>query len=279
MARGYDRVLVPIEDSPGSAAAVPWVDALPSRLVYLFRVAPVARGARPPTTVETPALLDLERIATRLRRPDREVEPLVVAGDPAERIVDAAADADLIVMATRARGAGGRALFGAVVDAVARRVPIPSLIVRGPAPDGTDAAIHRVVVPLDGSPLAEAALPQAERLAAAAGAALHLVRVVPVRAGTGNLLPTIEGANDLAARATAATYLAEIAARRLSPPVSTEVRAGVVSGELLAALAPGDVVAITSRGHAGLRRWLAGSVTETLVRAGSAPVLLVPLTQ
>jgi len=58
--------------------------------------------------------------------------------------------------------------------------PSPTESDRGPAPFGVaPVAVRHVVVPLDGSPFAERALPVAAWLAAAVGAGVHLVEVIP----------------------------------------------------------------------------------------------------
>ena len=88
-------------------------------------------------------------------------------------------DAGLIVMTTLGRGASGRSALGHVAGAVTRRSSIPVLIVRPKAEDtgGAQPVIQRLVVPLDGSPLAEMALPVIESLAKRLHLPVHLMAV------------------------------------------------------------------------------------------------------
>lgn len=281
----YDRILVPLDGTTLAEAALPFAELIPSTLVYLLRVAPGAEG-RANGVARTPAdrraLDQLQVVGERFRRQGREVEAIVFAGDPAKRIVEAAADVDLIVMATHGRGAGRRALYGGVADEVARWAPVPTLVARGGERPVGGPPITRLVVPLDGSALAEEALPAAVELASVLGVAIHLVRVVTpslmweALAGGGTLVDGRSTLDDAIADAT--SYLDE-QCRRLRGrdlAVTRDVRSGAPVSELMASFAPGDLVVLSSHGRSGSQRWLIGSVAETLVREAAVPVLLVP---
>lgn len=288
-----DRMLVPLDGSAAAEAALPFAALIPSRLVYLLAVEPgefaYRAGASGADRGETDQAAGTRHVREYLRRAaepfhhqGREVETIVFGGDPAERILEAAADVDLIVMATHGRGAVGRALFGGVADGVARRASAPTLVVRADEHPAAAPTVTRIVVPLDGSALAEEALPHAARLGAVLGVGLHLVRVAEAHlvwdtmAASALVTAAYEDALT-AARREATAYLADRirAVGGLGLPVSSEVRTGGPAAELLAALEPGDLVAMTSHGRGGVRRWLAGSVAEILVREAAAPVLLV----
>jgi len=141
---------------------------------------------------------------------------------------------------------------------------------------------RRVVVPLDGSELAERALPQAEDLARLASAPLHLVRVVDVTSllrGAYGLAVEYAAVDPLLRdeRAAAQDYLdrmaREVAARGFA--VTTELREGLASRELIDIGQPDDLVVMASHGRGGVARWFLGSVAEEVVRRSRAPVLLV----
>ena len=116
-------------------------------------------------------------------------------GDPAEQILQVARDlgVGMIVMTTRGRGAVERWAFGSVADVVTRTSPVPVFVIR-PRDGETEIApvIQRVVVPLDGSPLAEEALPTATSLARRLHVPVHLVtaidatKILPVE-----MMPTV----------------------------------------------------------------------------------------
>lgn len=141
----------------------------------------------------------------------------------------------------------------------------------------------RVIVPLDGSKTAEQVLTQATDLAKLSGAEVHLVRVADSRTleqigGEGMMWDagTISSLLEEEEQA-AITYVQEVASRLKAENVeaTTEVRRGPVVSSLLAATKPGDVIAITTHGRSGLKRWFLGSVAEDLVRRAPVPVLVV----
>ena len=274
----YDRILVPLDGSDLAEAALPFAELIPSRHVRLLTVEPVvlaeSRWRDPndqptsgsPWHGSTPVAY-LDRAGDPFRRQGRDVELVVESGDPRGRIVGAAADVSLIVMATGGRGAIGRAFLGSVADHVARHAPAPTLLVRGTDPQEAPM-LARIVVPLDGSDPAEAALPVAARLGRVLGLRCHLVQVVDA------LMPM---ATEEEARRKAAAYL-DGQAKRLSASdvvATSEVLAGPTVRALLDPIGPADLVVMTTRGHGGLRRALLGSVAEQLVREAAGPVLLV----
>lgn len=120
-----------------------------------------------------------------------------------------------------------------------------------------------IVVPLDGSPLAERALPYAEALARAGGSPLLIVQ-----AASGS-------AED---QADAERYLTEVAGRLAG---GAEVQTAVLPGDPAGAIAEvigqrgADLVVLATHGRSGLGRWVYGSVAQALLRQSPAPVLLV----
>lgn len=93
---------------------------------------------------------------------------------------------DLIALCTHGRGGARELFYGSVAQQVLGRGAAPVLLVR---PEGIGQAFTcaRLLVPLDGSPASEAALPVAETLARAFGGQLDLLTVVPTLA----TVPTI----------------------------------------------------------------------------------------
>jgi nucleotide-binding universal stress UspA family protein len=287
----FERILVPLDGSAAAEAALAFAELIPSRTVRLLTVEPDAAGPMLASAPEVEAWREarrvegqayLERAGEGLRRQGREVETEVAFGDPAEQIVGAAAAVDLVMMGSHGRGAGGRVAYGSVADRVARHAPAPVLVVRGGTQPAALPPLTRVVVPLDGSARAEAALPTATALADLLGVPVHLVRVLEedvlratVQAGAA--AAAAYAAAQEATRRQADAYLADEARRLRDQDVAagTELRTGQPAPELLAALRPGDLVVLTPHGRGGVRRWLLGSVAEKLVRLAPAPVLLV----
>jgi nucleotide-binding universal stress UspA family protein len=140
-----------------------------------------------------------------------------------------------------------------------------------------------ILVPVDGSRFAEAALPLAARTARSAGARLHLLLVhepvVPLAGMGGVPIPALNLDEEVTAREN--SYLADLAARwreASGGPVgvrSIEGRAGPDVCEE-ASRVSADLVVMTTHGRGTLRRLWLGSVADYVVRHVAVPVLLVP---
>jgi nucleotide-binding universal stress UspA family protein len=134
---------------------------------------------------------------------------------------------------------------------------------------------RRILVPLDGSDLAERALPLAMLLAGRAEAEViltHVVAALDDPSGGG-----ADGALDLA-REQARAYLHEVSQRLVEPGVTlhTDVRVGLAAEGILAAADArrADLIAMSTHGRGGLGRLVYGSVADRVARGASAPVLL-----
>jgi nucleotide-binding universal stress UspA family protein len=137
--------------------------------------------------------------------------------------------------------------------------------------------IERILLPLDGSLLAERALPYALRLAAASGAKLILMH---------GLQPTtpetppfdLEGCA-VSLREGRILPMADVAGVKIETAL-LEVRAGRVAECISEAVAgrAADLVVMSTHGHGGLGRWLYGSVAEQVLAQSPVPVLLVSAT-
>ena len=294
-------ILVPLDGSTEAEQAVPYAQALvpPDGELLLLRVVrgleafDVWRSSRladepVQATAEDVATSYLMPIAERLRQAGINAQIAVTVGDPAEEILRIAEDrgVELVVMTTHGRGAMGRILFGSVADRVARHGTRPTLLLRSHTPY---ALPDRLVVPLDGSPLAEEALPVASRVAGRLGVSVRLVRIVDLDAILHEIwldrhqdlfqLPKDEAYREARARCerAAAAYLADQGERLQKLGVATEweVQTGTPVFALLDLLRPGDLLVMTSHGLGGVRRWWIGSVAEKLVREATVPVLLV----
>lgn len=141
----------------------------------------------------------------------------------------------------------------------------------------------RVIVPLDGSPLAEGIIPFILEIAGPLDMEVVLVRVlqpIPPDVIEGSRHVVVE---DIPARRKeAADYLAPIAARleRRGIRVRTDVRRGEPVTEIVAGVheAGADLIAMTTHGRSGLGRLLFGSVAEAVLRQAEVPVFLMRLT-
>ncbi len=195
-ARPLRSILVPLDGSEASREASPYAAAFHvDRLVFLRVLAgdPMDEGGsldffgrwRHDHIGEVEA--DLDRLIGEHADAASSVERAVRYGDAAEEIIAASEDFDLVAMSSKGRGTVGRSVFGSVADRIVRFGVCPTLVTRVDDTPITDAFPTRVMVPLDGSSLAERSLPLAVRFAAMADVALHLVRAV----GMDEILATV----------------------------------------------------------------------------------------
>ena len=207
-----------------------------------------------------------------------------VTGDPATEIIKAAErhGCDLIAMATHGRNMIARGILGSVTDKVLHASHVPVLTV---APDDIEAEtkLSTVVVPLDGSPLSESALPYAEALAKALSLKMKIVRVVPIGWAVGYEIDSYHPQlDDIETEMVddATVYLRGIRAELATDDIEVEWK--VLRGtpaRALVELGRGDhhdIFVISTHGRSGLTRWVLGSVTEAVVRASRSPVLVIP---
>ena len=130
----------------------------------------------------------------------------------------------------------------------------------------------RILVPLDGSKLAEAVLPQVRELATALGAEVLLLRVA-IAHGRQPLPDEAEIMHH-------AESCLERAAERLKAEgvrVRTAVRYGETVEEILGEIADDhvDLVAMASHGRSGLNRLMMGSIAARIVQHASIPIFIL----
>jgi nucleotide-binding universal stress UspA family protein len=287
------RLLIPLDGSTTAEAALAIANVIPCDQVRILHVRPELPTADYDWIAslqaeewnarrDASARVYLDRVAEPLRAQGRAVETTVATGDVAGRIANSATDADLVVMTTQGHGAVQPMQYGSVADRISRISPTPMLLIRAGDQPVVAPPIARILVPLDGSALAEQALPMAMDLAADLGLPVHLIRVVDLsvlhEATTmGAYPPEALARTEETMKSVSAAYLAEQAnaLRERDLPVTREVRVGPAAPELLKVIRRGDLVVMTAHGHGGARQWLLGSVAYKLINLAKGPVLLV----
>ncbi|WP_022835216.1 universal stress protein [Salisaeta longa] len=212
------------------------------------------------------------------------VERDVAAGPAILRYADAQ-NMDLIVMGTHGRRGLRHVLLGSVAEEVVRRAPCETLTVRATDTDEPPHAlpsVQRLLVPVDFSEHARAALTAARHWADTYGATLDVLFVMeePLHpafyVGGVSSVYDIDPHLDDKADAQLETFITETKGPRV--PVKAHVRTGrAAKGIAEAANEFGsDLVVMSTHGLTGLEHLLLGSVTEQVVRTVEAPVLTVP---
>jgi nucleotide-binding universal stress UspA family protein len=220
--------------------------------------------------------------------PGVEVKCAVDKGVAAEVIIEKAAEdkGTLISMSAQGRSGINRWLLGSVAEKVLRGAANPLLLIRAveEAKSEGEATLRSVVVTLDGSELAETVLPTVAELATRLKLEVVLFRAytipytayVPVE----DYVPPIDYELITELRDQVVAYLqnkAEAIKQMGVEKVSYVAKEGHAADEIifLARKTSDNLIAMCTHGRSGVKRWVLGSVTETVVRHSSDPVLVM----
>lgn len=299
----YLSILVPVDGSAASEHAIPWALSIAQQdgtALHLVRVhvppAPIMVGSELASDVALDAAIRsgeqayLDDLAGRMRATSTiPIHASLLEGASADAIQDHAksVQANLIAMTTHGRGAIARFWLGSVADKVLRNSTIPTLMIRPREDQAADLSVRpflsRIIIPLDGSELAEKILEPAMKLGKTTGAEYELVLVLDavedIEALANLKIQAPGGWFPEATEAKAEAYLARVAHRMRghSLKVSTKViRHGVAAKAVLdCAGEHGHVaIALATHGRSGIRRMFLGSVADKIVRGATVPVLV-----
>lgn len=191
---------------------------------------------------------------------------------------------DLIVMRSHARKGLSRAWFGSVADGLIRKSGIPVLVVRPPSVATaleSSFQFKRILVPLDGSPLAEKSLEPAAALARIDGAMITLLRIVsPAKPGDDDVIHSTIGparAQDVSAAQGYLNLLFRSYLDRSLRVCRQVVVSDDVAGSILRAAesSEADLIAIATRGRGAIARVASGSVANQILRDASVSAMVV----
>ncbi len=299
----FRRILVPLDGSRLAESvlgiATRMADVCGASIVLLHVIeknAPSAVHGDPHLSDTAGAEAYLADLTQRLDNDRRAIEwhtHEVPVGDVAASIADHAQeyDVDLIVLCSHGSGGLRDVIWGSIAQQALQRSRVPVLIGRA-----TKDTVHQpfepqtIMVTLDATPLAEAALPPAAGLARCLGAELRLVMVVATsstlsraQSPAAALMPrATEAILDLEERQ-AGEYLERLADTLRSAGISAvaEVRRGFPVGELAQDTGEhGDgLVVSATHGRAGLQAIWTSSVAGGLLKRTRAPVLLIPIVE
>lgn len=214
----------------------------------------------------------------------------VVVGDPGQQLVGAAADADLVVVGQRGHGALLSALLGSTTSYVLHHSPCPVVVLPR---DEAGEATKRIVVGVDGSEPARAALRWAADHARRDGLPLFVVHAwafaappyLPMGGVAFDALPLGAPPPDLDVdqdeqQARMATWLhGEIETclpDREGLDLTERVLVGTSSAALLEEAGPHDLLVLGSRGRGGFSELLLGSVAHQCAHHADGVVVVVP---
>jgi nucleotide-binding universal stress UspA family protein len=301
----YTRLLIPLDGSKTAETVLPYARflaiklRLPVELLQVINVAEVGRRIPP----EKAEFLD-DIFGNIIRRSEDYLKSIAATfadvnvictiekgAAPAEFIIDKArADpGTVIAMATHGYSGIKRWLLGSVAEKVLRGGPNPVLLVRATeAKPDEEAMLRSIIVPLDGSVLAEKVLLTVAELAKRVKLEVILFRTYT--------LPTSALVADPQAHymvsdekliagmhEEAVAYLEKKtqAMKEMNvEKVSYIAEYGVAADEIisLGKKTPDNLIAMCTHGESGIKGWVLGSVTETVVRHSGDPVLVIRAT-
>lgn len=190
-----------------------------------------------------------------------------------------------VVMTTHARGPLGRFWLGSVTDELVRSLPIPLVLVHPhdhPADLSVEKTVEHLLIPLDGTPLAEGILEPALAFGKAFGCEYTLLRVLkPAYPATLPAEPSLsDSVEKLHTEVTkeASKYLDTIATRLRAGGLRVLTRVAIADQPGVAILEcaqpPIEMIAIETHGRGGLSRLLMGSVADKVIRGSKLPILI-----
>lgn len=288
-AAAYRHVLLPVDGSKLSAAALPTAQALAKRFGAELTLLAVLQPGR----TDSGELLNLID-ESFVDFPDPPPVEVAVADDPSQEIVAQAAalEKSIVCMSTIGRGRLSGAVLGSTTRAVLQTTQQPLVAVgpnadrpgllgrppRRPAGWPEPLSIPRVVACVDGSKTSEAVLPDAAAWAAALDAELVILTV------SADNPATLDGkSRNTFGPADPTSYVNDLASRFQGPiravghvtedPIS--VHAGV---KTYLDHNPASLVALTTHARSGWSRMRVGATGADIVRTSTIPALVVPLT-
>jgi len=295
----YRSILVPLDGSACGEQALPLACSIARRSGAQLHLAHVHVPSKPLGVDAMPALdgtIDAANrvreevyLASIVRRLQTNYQITAIARLLDGPVADAlqrytvASGIDLIVMSTHGRGGLSRFWLGSVTDRLVRWGPAPMLLVRPhePAPlVAQEQVFQHMLVPLDGSALAEQVLADAVALGTSTQTAYTLLHAIELVAGERGTEIYAVGLDEPAlahVRTRTERYLERVAARLRAEGL--RVQTAVVVGRAAPAILEYahaqavDLIALTAHGHSGIANML-GGVADKVIRTASVPVLL-----
>ncbi len=304
----FRSLMVPLDGSAFGEHALPYALCIARQTdaqIELVRV-------HQPQIPVGPAAIGLELLDAQLREIEEEylaalrqrLAPVATTSLSTQLIDGLVADAliahahrsnvDLVVMTTHGKGPLSRFWLGSVADKLLRQLNVPVLLVR-PQEAASDVsrepAFQRVLIPLDGSEIAERILDSTIALGAPSHAEYTLLRIVDPTTYLDDTIDksasarlgasTLERIRDVSnsAHQEATVYLEGVAERLRAQGHSVQVRVVSDSNHAAAILKSADayasdLVAMATHGRGGLKRMILGSIADKVVRGSQIPVLV-----
>jgi nucleotide-binding universal stress UspA family protein len=285
----FERILVPLDGSENAEIVFPYCADLAAKFASAVIL----------VTVSETRTLDIDHLyntylkhARRKMRQNLEVfggrdtvalESEVLFGDPAREILRITEDKDagLILLASHGTSAEGPWLLGHIAAKVLRATKRPVMLIRERAAKEAleqKKLLSKILVPLDGSKIGEAALCYAVTLAKKTAAEITLLEVFEQVKGVGATGISYNIPDDESVRKSLLSYLDHVAGpiKNEGLKVSTTVLFGIAADNIVEYAEKNgiDLIAVSTHGRSGLGRWVFGNVTDKILHTGNVAVLV-----
>lgn len=296
----YTRMLIPLDGSKVAEQVLPYARFLakalkiPVELLEVIDLEDLRLLANPERGRYIDTLLSermeagktyLEAIAQSFQ--ETQVTCVVEKGKAEDVVIERAASdkGTLIVMATHGRSGIQRWVLGSVADKILHGSTNHLFLIRANDQGKAvgEALLKKVIVPLDGSPVAETVLPYVVDLAKKMRLEVVLVRAYALPTSTADEYQTytdeLIGLIEAEARDYLAEKMKELKGNGLEN-ISSVVNVGYGAEEIitLARNTPDNFIAMCTHGRSGMKRFVLGSVTDRVVRHSGDPVLIIRAT-
>ena len=286
----YERIAVPLDGSNLAELALPYAERLAgafgSELILLLVSEPAESEHRHMQQLYIEKMADLAK--SNLKGKAVTVKAVILSGESAKEIVDYAErnNISLIIMASHGRSGIMAWAIGSVGNKVLQMINMPILLVRAKTPNieaSTEKLFSRILIPLDGSELGEAALPYVQELSNKLSTEVTLLQVV----APGKHVHTIGGLNYVpfkeqileSMKTEAIQYLEKVSQKLTGTKAITkrELRIGDAAHEIIefADETNTSLIAMSTHGYSGVKQWIMGSIAQKILQAGSKPILFV----
>ncbi|MCX6004426.1 MAG: universal stress protein [Chloroflexi bacterium] len=301
----FQKILVPLDGSELAECVLPHVDVLAAghedvKITFLYVIQPLdvpmtnaSYKKRIEADAKSSAEEYLNKLVAKAKYRDKAVGK-VITGKVADTIVDYATrnKIELIVMATHGRSGASRWLYGSIAEKVLDATRVPVWLVKAGACDKATYANGKklnVLVPLDGSELAESVLKHLKELnrqLVKNKTDVILIRVCEVFAPPISYPPPMsmswEEYLDYETRRCkqiCQDYLDKIqgSLHRYGLKIRSEVPEGNPAEVLIdyANKNPVDLIIMSTHGRTGINKWAFGSIAEKVLRGARCPILLI----
>ncbi len=286
----WKKILVPLDGSDLAELALPYAEelanAFESEIILLHVSEPAESHYRHMHE------LYVKGVADRMKGRIERVSPVVVSGKAADEIISYADKnkVGLIIMTSHGRSGIMSWATGSIASKLLQAAAVPLLMVRAVKPGSKvqrPVLLNRILLPLDGSVAGEAAVPYAGELMSRLESEVTLFEVV----SSGRHIRSVGGLDYISYpeeqmamfKKDAQKYLdgvyRKLKRRKGTVEVTLKVgdKVGDVGQEILKFAEEKGVtlIAISSHGHSGIKKWVFGSIANKVVLNSKSPVLVV----